>query len=904
MAQRSSKVETIAAFPVGEQAAVLEAPDSLQTVEQAAESGRRSPLGVYVVIHGHFYQPPRENPYLDAIVRQPSAAPCHDWNERVYRECYRPNAFARIFNDSGAIVGLVNNFEWMSFNAGPTLLSWLERFDPATYERILEGDRRSCDRLEGHGNAIAQVYNHIIMPLANRRDKQTQVRWGVADFRSRFGRIPEGIWLAETAVDRETLDVLIEEGIRFAIFAPSQALRCRPLPTPEHPDPDWQDTSAGQIDPTRPYRCFIPAAGDADAADDPDRDSELDPLARDRYIDLFFYDGPISGDMGFGDVLTSAASFADRLGSAVRDDRAAQVISVATDGETFGHHKRDKEKCLAYALTVEFPGRGWCTTNFAHYLSFNPPEWEVEMKSVTAWSCAHGVDRWQDDCGCGGGGGWHQQWRRPLRDSLNDLRDRLTHLYERHGAPLLRDPWLARDEYIELVLDRSPDRVAQFMARHQTHPLNTNEQIDALRLLEMQRYSLLMFTSCGWFFEELSRPEGVQILRYASRAIELAAEVAGANLEPEFVKNLSVAPSNVADFGDGAAVYRQLVVDDRVSFEQVAAAYAIGSLIPNQPRQGRAYCYTIEQPDYELQRLGSLALAVGELRITSDITGESAHLVFGALHLGGWDFHCCVQPFQGRLAYSKLKERLLTALDSASAAQVVLALSASMGGQSQGFALGDLCAEDRDRLMRLLVQDTTARLDTLYDRAYRDNCGILTRFYRDALPVPRELQVAAEIALGQRMVSLLQRLVADLTDASPLHLDSGPSALTELEALAAEAQRLQCQLDASDLAPLVAGAIAPLLERAIAAVEHADFDTLERAIEGLDRLVALGRSLRLALDLDLAQERLFFWWQGMMADTAPPDRLLNLLADLGRVLSVRLRPGTYSNLLIDRPRSS
>jgi hypothetical protein len=380
--------------------------------------------------------------------------------------------------------------------------------------------------------------------------------------------------------------------------------------------------------------------------------------------------------------------------------------------------------------------------------------------------------------------------------------------------------------------------------------------------------------------------------------------VAGVNLEPEFVKNLSAAPSNVADFGDGAAVYRRLVVDDRVSFEQVAAAYAIGSLIPNQPRQGRAYCYAIEQPDYELQRLGSLALAVGELRITSDITGESAHLVFGALHLGGWDFHCCVQPFQGRLAYSKLKERLLTALDSASAAQVVLALSASMGGQSQGFALGDLCAEDRDRLMHLLVQDTTARLDTLYDRAYRDNCGILTRFYRDALPVPRELQVAAEIALGQRMVSLLQRLVTDLTDASPLHLDSGPSALTELEALAAEAQRLQCQLDASDLAPLVAKAIAPLLEQAIAAVEHTDFDTLERAIEGLDRLVALGRSLRLVLDLDLAQERLFFWWQGMMADTAPSDRLLNLLGDLERVLSVRLRPGTYSNLLIDRPRSS
>ncbi|HEY9690126.1 MAG TPA: DUF3536 domain-containing protein, partial [Coleofasciculaceae cyanobacterium] len=726
----------------------------------------------------------------------------------------------------------------------------------------------------------------------------------LADFRSRFGRAPEGIWLAETAVDYETLDVLIDEGIQFAIFAPSQARRCRPLPTIEHPNPDWLDVGSGQIDPTRPYRCFVPKGGQP-APVDPDAD--FDPTAdlqRDRFIDLFFYDGPISGDMGFGEVLTSAASFADRLGSAVRGDRPAQVISVATDGETFGHHKRDKEKCLAYALTVEFPGRGWCTTNFAHYLSFNPPEWEVEMKPVTAWSCAHGVDRWQDDCGCGGGGGWHQQWRRPLRASLNQLRDRLITIFERYATPLLRDPWQARDEYIELVLDRSPDRVTAFLDRHQTHPLTASERIDALRLLEIQRHSLLMFTSCGWFFEEISRPEGVQILRYASRAIELAAEVSGINLEPEFVDRLAAAPSNVAEFGDGATVYHQFVLDNRVSFEQIVAAYAIGSLIPNQPRQTRAYCYAIEQADYQLQRLGSLALAVGELKITSEIAGESAHFVFGALHLGGWDFHCCVQPFQGRLAYTKLKDRLFAALESASAAQVVLALSATMGGQSQGFALADLCAEDRDRLMRLLVQDTTARLDLLYDRAYRDNCGIMTRFYRDALPVPRELQVAAEIALGQRVLSLVQRLVADLEQSEASAIEAGPGTLTELEAVAAEVQRLHCQLDSTEIAPWVVMAIEHLLERSIAAVEADQLVALRAAVDAIARLAALGQTLQLTLDLDPAQERLFFWWQTIMDDATPPDRLLSPLGDLGNVLSVRLRPGSYSNLLIDRPRSS
>ena len=875
----------------------------------------RPASGVYVVVHGHFYQPPRENPYLEAIVRQPSAAPCHDWNERVYRECYRPNAFARIFNDSGAIVGLVNNFEWMSFNAGPTLLSWLERFDPATYARILEGDRLSVKRLGGHGNAIAQVYNHIIMPLANRRDKQTQVRWGVADFRSRFGRSPEGIWLAETAVDYATLDVLIDEGIKFVIFAPSQAQRCRPLPTEADPEPDWVDVGSGQIDPTRSYRCFVPKGGKPEPIDPAAPSDPVATLARDRYIDLFFYDGPISGDMGFGDVLTSAASFADRLGSAVRADRPSQVISVATDGETFGHHKRDKEKCLAYALTMEFPGRGWCTTNFAHYLSLHPPEWEVEMKPVTAWSCSHGVDRWQDDCGCGGGGGWHQRWRRPLRDSLNYLRDRLVTVFERYATPLLRDPWQARDEYIELVLDRSPDRITAFLERHRARPLSAQERIDALRLLEMQRHALLMFTSCGWFFEEISRPEGVQILRYASRAIELAAEVAGVNLEPDFVAQLAAAPSNVPEFGDGAEVYRQLVLDDHVSFEQVVAAHAIGSLIPNQPRQSRAYCYTIEQQDYQLQRLGSLALAVGELVVTSDIAGESAHFVFGALHLGGWDFHCCVQPFQGRLAYSKLKERLFAALESASAAQVVLALSATMGGQSRGFALADLCAEDRDRLMRLLVQETTTRLDTLYDRAYRDNCGIMTRFYRDALPVPRELQVAAELALGQRVLSLVQRLAGELETWPLAAIEAGPGTLTELEAVAAEAQRLHCQLDGLEIAPWVTRAIERLLERAIGLVEtelsgHSAADPeqslggLRVAVDAIDRLTRLSRSLQLTLDLDLAQERLFFWWQGSMAAAPLDDRWLGCLGDLGQALAVRLRPGPYSNLLIDRPRSS
>ncbi|MEW6495956.1 MAG: DUF3536 domain-containing protein, partial [Cyanobacteriota bacterium] len=455
----------------------------------------RTATGVYVTVHGHFYQPPRENPYLDTIERQPSAAPFHDWNERIHHECYRPNAFARVLNERGEVIGIVNNYEYLSFNIGPTLMSWLERYDVEVYQRILEADRKSADRLNGHGNAIAQVYNHMILPLANERDKYTQIRWGKEDFRSRFDRDPEGMWLAETGVDYPTLEALVDEGIKFIILAPSQAERCRVLPTDEQPVTQWHEVGGGQIDPTRPYRCF---------------------LADGRYIDIFFYDGPISRDMGFNDVLSDSHNFAGRIGQAVRGDhRPAQLISVGTDGETFGHHKGGTEKCLAYAFTKEFPHRNWTVTNFAHYLSINPPTWEVVLKPVTAWSCSHGVNRWQDDCGCGGGGLWHQKWRRPLREALNWLRDKLIKVYDDAGRQFFLDPWAARDEYIQVVRDRSPENIESFLDRHRTRKLTATEQIDALRLLEMQRHAMLMYTSCGWFFEEISRPEGVQILRYA-----------------------------------------------------------------------------------------------------------------------------------------------------------------------------------------------------------------------------------------------------------------------------------------------------------------------------------------------------------------------------------------------------
>ncbi|MDJ0744094.1 MAG: DUF3536 domain-containing protein [Xenococcaceae cyanobacterium MO_167.B27] len=794
------------------------------TIKATAIDRLKQAQGVYVTIHGHFYQPPRENPYLDKIERQPSANPYHDWNERIYHECYRPNAFARILSERQEVIEILNNFEYLSFNIGATLMSWLEKYDLEVYQRIIEGDRQSSARLKGHGNAIAQVYNHIILPLANKKDKYTQIRWGKADFRSRFGREAEGMWLAETAIDYDTVEALIDEDIKFIILAPSQAEKCRPFTTEDDIEPEWHEVGGSQIDPTRPYRCFIEDG---------------------RYIDIFFYDGPISRDMGFNDVLTTADNLAARIGQAIRGDhRPSQLISVATDGETFGHHKGGTEKCLAYAFSELFTAKGWTVTNYAHYLSINPPTWEVVLKPVTAWSCSHGVERWRDDCGCGGGGLWNQKWRKPLRESLDWLRDQLIDVYETIGSNLFNDPWLARDEYIQVISDRSEPNIQEFLTRHQAHQLSELEKIDALRLLEMQRHTLLMYTSCGWFFEEISRPEGVQILRYASRAIELAGEVGGVNLQQEFIERLAQAPSNVKSFGDGAEVYYQLVIPTQVSLEQVAAHYAISSLFTKYHREEKVYCYIAEQLDYQKQRLGTLALAVGQVKLTSEITRETQHFTFAAFHLGGWDFHCCIKPFAGRLAYSQLKEQLFAALKQASVAQTILIMNQAFGDRY--FGLQDLFAEERHRIMSQLTENTKKHLDQLYTQVYRQNYTILVAFQREGLPVPQELQVAAEVALSHRCLEALSHLEKAIEE--PMAIDNH---LAELEAIAIEANHLNCKLNIPEAKTILEQFILRILWQILYDGEPT---TIETDIARLETIIKVANQLNLNLYLGYAQE--------------------------------------------------
>ena len=404
----------------------------------------------YICIHGHFYQPPRENPWLEDIELQDSAYPYHDWNERINAECYAPNTVSRILDGEGRIVKLPNNYAKISFNFGPTLLSWLQVKAPETYAAILAGDRMSQEHFSGHGSALAQAYNHLIMPLANRRDKYTQVLWGIRDFEYRFGRPPEGMWLPETAVDLETLDIMAELGLQFTILAPHQAKRVRLIGQDV-----WVDVSRGTIDPTMPYEINLPSG---------------------RRMALFFYDGSISRAVAFEGLLSRGENLAQRLAGAFSaDSQLPQLVHIATDGETYGHHQRFGDMALAYALrSIETSGLARLT-NYGEYLERHPPKNVAEIVENTSWSCAHGIERWRSDCGCSSGAhpGWRQAWRAPLRQAMDGLRDELAPAFEAQGGIYLRDPWAARDDYIDVVLDRSQPSTDAFLARHAVKPLRS-----------------------------------------------------------------------------------------------------------------------------------------------------------------------------------------------------------------------------------------------------------------------------------------------------------------------------------------------------------------------------------------------------------------------------------------------
>ena len=469
-----------------------------------------------VCIHGHFYQPSRENPFGGSIV-EPSAGPYVNWNARIDEECYRANTEAAVLGEDGEVVRRVSNYEWISFDFGPTLLDWLENHDRTTYGAIIDSDRRSTERFSGHGSAMAQAYNHTILPLSNARDKRTQVRWGIADFQHRFGREPEGMWLPEAAVDLETLEILVDEGILFTVLSPYQAASVRDA------EDEWTDAYGGKIDTRLPYAVELPAG---------------------KAISVFFYNGSISKDIAFDGLLHDGRILAKRLNQAFQDPSGiSMLVNVATDGETYGHHHPHGEMALARAIIDLQEDPEVSITNYAEFLSANPPDRVVRIIENSSWSCPHGVERWRSDCGCQTGihPDWHQRWRRPLRRSLDFLRDRAIGHFEVLGAELFEDPWAARDDYIEVILDGEAET---FLRLHGRRGLDKEERRRAIGLLEIQRQAMLMYTSCGWFFEDVTGLETVIVLRHAGRLIGLTREIMGVDMEPEFLRLLEEASSN------------------------------------------------------------------------------------------------------------------------------------------------------------------------------------------------------------------------------------------------------------------------------------------------------------------------------------------------------------------------
>jgi len=696
----------------------------------------------YVCIHGHFYQPPRENPWLEEVELQDTASPYHDWNERVTAECYAPNTASRILDTERRIIDIENNYAKISFNFGPTLLSWMERHRPEVYEAIIEADRLSQQQFSGHGSAIAQVYSHMIMPLANTRDKRTQVIWGIKDFEHRFGRKPEGMWLAETAVDLETLEILAEHGIAFTILAPHQASRVRKLG-----EATWSDMSGGTVDPRVVYQCRLPSG---------------------KTMALLFYDGPVSRDVAFGDLLKSGENLASRLLGVFSKREEPQLAHIATDGESYGHHHRFGDMALAYALHRIEANNLAKITNYGEYLEKFPPALEVEIFENTSWSCAHGVNRWEGDCGCSMGTHprWSQAWRAPLREAMNWLRDALLTIYEKEMALFVHDPWQARDHYIEVILDRSDRNLESFLSQHMTSEASRNERVKFLKLLEMQRHAMLMFTSCAWFFDDISGIEAVQVMQYASRALQLAKEVSGEDLEPHYLNILERAPSNVSEFKNGVEVWEALVKPATIDLLRAGAHYAISSLFEEYPETIKISCYTARSEVYELSEAGIQRLAVGKALVSSEITGEEAAIGFAVLHLGDHNLIGGVREYLGDKAFSLMSQEIKKAFGKSDVPEIIRLMDTYF--QTHNYSLWHLFKDEQRKVLDQILDSTLKEVETSFRQIYERHYPVMQVMREMRIPLPKAFASAAELIIGTDISQELQRDELDFEEIQKL----------------------------------------------------------------------------------------------------------------------------------------
>ena len=799
--------------------------------------GQDLPMTRFVCIHGHFYQPPRENPWLDSIEGQESAAPFHDWNERITEECYEPNTKARVLDGKGRVDRLVNNYAKMSFNIGPTLMSWLEEKDEPVYRAILAADAEAIAKT-GCGSAIAQVHGHLILPLCNARDKKTQVRWGARDFELRFGRRPKGMWLSETACDTASLEALAEEGIAFTILAPHQAARVRP----SSGKGAWTDVSDGKVETRRAYNVHLPSG---------------------RSIAVFFYDGPASRGVAFERLLDDGNVFAHRLTGLFHPTaRESQIVHIATDGESYGHHHRFGEMGLAYALETLARTPDVQVGSYELFLRDNPPTWDAEIIENTAWSCAHGIERWRSNCGCSSGAHatWQQAWREPLRNALDHLRDRVAARVDSEASKLFNDPWEARNAYIDVMHARSDsEAVNDFLRRTiraeiligSQSPIEAPWAPQALSWMEQQRHAMSMYTSCGWFFDDLSGIETTQVLAYAARVLEFAQTLSSEDWEGDFMRILANGKSNIEGMGDGAKIWRELVKPRAVHMERAAAHFAVASLFNSYADEERLLAFEVAFAGRELRSSGRARLALGTLTLTSRSTRTRASFEYAVVHLG--DHHIGVGVRPPGDANAEMRQDLRAAFLEADLTLLLRALGRhfpgkekSAQGTGQTYSLRSLFKDEQQRILRLVLESTLAGVAQSYASIYEQQAPLMRYLASLKQPVPLAFQYAAEFTLSARIRDALT---------SDREID-----LPALAALFEEAE--ETGVAARD--PSAPRASKALRDRSLAASAHARLASIiralatkELAIESLEHARDVARFLvraGLSVDHDAAQE--------------------------------------------------
>ncbi len=793
-------------------------------------------MNKYICIHGHFYQPPRINPWLETLEVQDSARPYHDWNQAVNAECYAPNMSARILGQSGTISEIINNYEYISFNFGPTLLGWLEEYAPRVHEAVIRADQKSIQRL-GQGNAMAQAYNHVIMPLATERDKRIQVRWGVRDFQRRFGRRPRGMWLPETAVDTASLECLAAEGIEFTVLAPRQAQAVRPAP-----DAPWQTVDENSVDTRRAYKVLLPSG---------------------RSIAVFVYDGQTSRAIAFERLLGDGAALARRLRTPFDENPAeAQLVNVATDGESYGHHHRFGEMALAFALHALQSDPGVELINYAAFLDKFPPVWELRIVENSSWSCAHGVERWRSDCGCAmdPNRGWNQKWRTPLRQSLDRLKEGLDQVFDRQGADLLNDPMAALEEYADHFEGQDPPAGQGFFAKHGKN-LDPDRQVKAVKLLESQRWAQMIFTSCAWFFDDLAGIEVIQNLRFAARALELARELGAEGLEDGLLEGLKEAQSNQPRKGNGADIWRRSVAPARVDPQRANAHAAIVGLLNGGELESKLYCWRLESLQHQRRRNLGLTASWGRTRVWHHRIGQVTELAYGALHIGGHHFKAYVCPAEKAPDLDGLEKAIGQALRRLDSARLKSLMRDAFHGEV--YSLADLFIEGRRQAAELMLQISMDETHQAMARLYEANRDTFAYLKSINVLLPPELWAMASTTLRQELVSGLK--------------ESGPGPLpARLEKAAREIKALGLDVDS----PWLIRALEETLARDVESLDAAqpDPDMVVHASQVLD----LAEALELKLNLWQAQNN----FSRMLTDSPLGD---DGLKELGRRLNFDIR---------------